>query len=315
MKQFFMIALMVSAMALCAAEAEVLRCNLKSVNNWHFNGKTAKLDNGVFSFLRDSKIPEWRTGLTALLSVQPEQYYLLSVTAAVENSVAGEKLKLAYLDDTPNNYREFIQTVKNGQKAVYYLCAKSGTKNTNARLLICGNGTPGNMKVAVSGITGEAFDFSKPFVIPAEGEAASSWADNNWGPSDGLALVDCEDHIDGGKAVEITAGKKKQTSIRSFFLPVKPGKKYRISAWFKADKPVVVTSYFYVYANRNDYRADMKKETVSSKWKRLSGEFTTPTAAQKPCMNCGFGNANIAFNNGVASKVWVKDWTIEEVAE
>ena len=110
-----------------------------------------------------------------------------------------------------------------------------------------------------------------------------------WKNAEGsLQVVPAEDHIEGGKAMRITARAKTgktQLSVYSLHLPLEPGKRYRLSLWAKADPQTPFSFYIDGYVSgqkKHWYKGTRTK--LTARWEKQSMEFSGPAVAEYPQM-------------------------------
>ncbi len=111
-----------------------------------------------------------------------------------------------------------------------------------------------------------------------------------WKNTEGsLQVVPAEDHIEGGKAMRITAqakSGKKQLSVYSLHLPLEPEKRYRLSLWAKADTQTPFSFYIDGYVSgqkKHWYKGTQTK--LTPRWEKQIMEFSGPALAEHPQMN------------------------------
>ena len=111
-----------------------------------------------------------------------------------------------------------------------------------------------------------------------------------WKNAEGsLQVVPAECHIEGGKAMRITAratGKKTRLSVYSLPLPLEPEKRCRLSFWAKADTQTPLFFYIDGYVSgqkKHWYKGSQTK--LTPRWEKQSMEFSTPSLAAHPQMD------------------------------
>ncbi len=110
-----------------------------------------------------------------------------------------------------------------------------------------------------------------------------------WKNAEGaLQVVPAEDHIEGGKAMRITARAKTgktQPSVYSLHLPLEPEKRYRLSLWAKADTQTPFSFYIDGYVGgqkKHWYKGTQTK--LTPRWEKQSIEFSGPSLTEHPQM-------------------------------
>lgn len=91
-----------------------------------------------------------------------------------------------------------------------------------------------------------------------------------------LSLVPCEDHIEGGLALNSAPQKGVRVTVESIPLPVLENTDYECSIWMKADaeKPVSVSVDGWVSGEKHWYK--LQKFRVTDEWREYSFPFRTP---------------------------------------
>lgn len=131
-----------------------------------------------------------------------------------------------------------------------------------------------------------------------------SWKDGD------VAVVDAEDHIDGGKAMRVTAGAvQKKYSVISSYLPVSFGKKYRLT--FSAKSPDSAALTFgpntYVPGQRNWKK--LEKFALTPEWKEYTVEFASPDLNLYPHMKSRTFFLDLSLAPG--KEAFFKSFTLE----
>ena len=122
------------------------------------------------------------------------------------------------------------------------------------------------------------------------GPMPSFFRKHYWKNAEGnLEVVSAEDHIEGGKAMRITARTNKgqnRLSVYSLPLPLEPEKRYRLSLWAKADTttpfPFCIDGYV-AGQKKHWYKGTQTK--LTPRWEKQSMEFSGPVLAEYPQMN------------------------------
>ncbi len=214
-----------------------------------------------------------------------EGVYRLSYSASIDGKSSKDLLVVQFGTFRQND--TISQTAGNAEGTVFnYFYVPAPAAERMMRFQLFG---PSGFRARISNITLEKLseDDLRKITVDFNSETGKSplfFHTYNWQDGD-VSIVAAEDHIDGGKAMRVTAGsRQKRYTVISSFLPIRFGKKYRLSFWAKSPDSAALTFGPNTYVPRQKNWKKLEKFALTPEWKEYSMEFAGPDLSLYPHM-------------------------------